>query len=114
MMPPDKPAVPSSRPRWSRARLAKVGAAYLVLAGLGIGVLLEFVPSLFHFGELTPLRLLFLLVLLIFVGAPVVAIGYIALSLLIEALVWGAGRVLETCFRALVRLFKGIRNGPRE
>ncbi len=94
--------------------MAKVGTAYLVLAGLGIGVLLEFAPSLFDFGDLTPLRLLFLLALLIFVGAPLVALGYIAISLLVESVIWVAGWVLETCFRAVVRFFKGIFNAPRE
>jgi hypothetical protein len=80
----------------------------LVLVGLGIGTLLEFVPNLFDFGELSALRLLVLVALLIFVVAPVVAFAYIVLNAIVEALVLGVGWVFQACFRAVARFFKRI------
>ena len=100
--------------RWSRTRLAKAGAAYFVLAGLGIGVLLEFVPSLFDFGEISAVQLLVLVALLLFVVAPAVAFGYIVLSVLVEALALGVGWVFQACFRTLARFFKRIFRGNEE
>ena len=95
-MPRAKDSAPQdSQMRWSRTRLAKAGAAYFVLAGLGIGVLLEFVPSLFDFGEISAVRLLMLVALLLFVVAPAVAFGYIVLSVLVEALAVGVGWVFQ-------------------
>lgn len=114
-MPRAKNSAPQgSQMRWSRARLAKAGAAYLVLAGLGIGVLLEFVPSLFNFSEVSAVRLLVLVALLLFVVAPVVAVGYIVLSAFVEALAVGVGWVFQACFRTLARFFKRIFRGNEE
>ena len=94
--------------------MAQAGVAYCVLAGLGVSVLFEFVPGIFDFGELSVLRLLVLLALLIFVVAPLVAIGYIVLGVLIEGLVMGVGWVFQACFRALARFFKRLYHGAGE
>jgi hypothetical protein len=90
----------------NRSHLAKVGVAYLALIGLGLGVVLAFVPSLFDFTELSFPRLLVLLTVLIFVGAPVVAIGYVLLSAAVEALTLAVGWVFQACYRTLARFFK--------
>lgn len=111
---PEDSARQSSQMPWSRTRLAKAGAAYCVLAGLGIGVLLEFVPNLFDFGELSAVRFLVLVALLLFVVAPVIAVGYIVFSALVEALVVGMGRLFQACLRALARFFKRIFHNSGE
>ena len=100
--------------RWSRAHLTKVGVAYLALIGLGIGVLLAFVPNIFDFTELSFSRLLVLLALLIFVGAPVVAIGYVFLSAVVEAITMAVGWLFQTCFRTLARFFTRLFHGAGE
>jgi hypothetical protein len=94
--------------RWSRSFLATAGCVYLVLAAVGIGALVEFVPGLFDPGELTLPRVLVLLVLLIFVVAPVAGVAYLILSALIEGFFMGMGWLFQSCFRALVRFFKRL------
>ena len=110
----EDPPTQSSLVHWSRSHLAKVGVAYLVLIGLGIGVLLAFAPNLFDFNELSFSRLLVLLALLIFVGAPVVAIGYILLSAVVEALTMAVGWMFQACFRTMARFFKRLFHGAGE
>lgn len=91
--------------------MAKGAAAYALLAGLGVGILVEYVPDIFDLTRVSALRLLVLAALLVFVAAPLVAVGYIGLSLLIEGLVTGAGWVIQASFRAVVRLIRRIFHG---
>jgi len=110
----EEPAPKNSKSQRSRSRLAKVGAVYVVLAGVGFGVLLEFVPDIFDFSEVSVPRLLVLLMLLIFVGAPVVAVGYLLLNLVVEGTLVGVAWVFEVCFRALTRRLKRFFHGAGE
>jgi O-antigen/teichoic acid export membrane protein len=114
MIHPEESPNPGFPIRWGRSRFAKAAVIYFVLAGLGIGVLLEFAPGLFDFSELTEVRLLALAALLIFAMAPAVAVVYILLSALFEALVMGVGWVFETCFRAVVRFLRRALRGDGE
>jgi hypothetical protein len=110
----ENPPTQSATAHWGRTRLVKVGAAYLALIGLGMGALFEFVPSFFEFGQRSFPQILVLLAFLIFVGAPVVAIGYLLLSVAVEALVMAVEWMFKACLRTLVRFFKKLCRGADE
>ncbi|NPC59395.1 hypothetical protein [Caenimonas soli] len=91
--------------------MAKTVVVYVVLACLGVGILLSFVPDFFNVGESSPYRLLILVAVVLFVIGPVVAVGYFILEAVVESVVRGAGWVLKTCLRAVVRFVRRLFGG---
>lgn len=105
-----------SVPRGIRLRslLAKAAGVYVVLACLGVGILISFVPDLFLVRELTAYSLLALVALVVFVVGPAVAVGYFVLEAAFEAVLRGVGWMLQACFRASTRLAKRLFCGTKE
>jgi hypothetical protein len=102
---------PRSRLLSGRSLLGKAAVVYIVLACLGVGVLLSFVPNFFSVDELSTSRLLALIAVVVFVVGPVAAVGYFLLEATVEGAVRGVGWLLQTCFRAVRRFFKRLFGG---
>ncbi|MEK8033313.1 hypothetical protein AACH06_21035 [Ideonella sp. DXS29W] len=86
----------------SRRQLArKALLAYLFLVAVGTGALLEFVPEVFSGSELSGVRLFAAALVGFLVMAPIVAIGYMAIEMMVEAALLMTAWLFKAGYRAL-------------